>query len=104
MTKKDRDPHKAVLRTIKQLRAHGHVALLAGGCVRDHLLRTTPKDYDVVTDAVPDRVREIYPRARHVGAKFGVVIVHQMGCAIEVATFRSDGPYSDGRHPDKITF
>jgi len=68
------------------------------------LLNRTPKDYDVATDARPARVQELFPQARLVGAKFGVVLVRKSGFDIEVATFRSDGPYSDGRHPDAVTF
>jgi poly(A) polymerase len=68
------------------------------------LLDRTPKDYDVATDAKPARVQELFPRARLVGAKFGVVLVRKSGFDTEVATFRSDGPYSDGRHPDAVTF
>ena len=94
----------AALGIIKILRAEGHSALLAGGCVRDKLLERTPKDFDVVTDATPVRVREIFPRSRNVGAKFGVMLVRKYGHDIEVATFRSDGTYSDGRHPDTVTF
>ena len=89
---------------IEQLRAQGHVALLAGGCVRDMLLKRTPKDYDVATDARPTRVREIFPHALQVGAKFGVILVRKDRHEVEVATFRSDGCYSDGRHPDQVTF
>ena len=104
MTARRMDAREAALRTIKKLRASGHVALLAGGCVRDQLLSRTPKDYDVVTDATPVRVGELFPRARQVGAKFGVMLVRKSGHDIEVATFRSDGSYSDGRHPDAVTF
>jgi poly(A) polymerase len=86
------------------LRRHGHVALLAGGCVRDLLLGRTPKDYDVVTDATPDQVVALFRRTEKVGAQFGVVIVRLHGRMIEVATFRSDGDYHDGRHPDSIRF
>lgn len=89
---------------IEQLRTRGHVALLAGGCVRDMLLKRTPKDYDVATDARPTRVQEIFPHALQVGAKFGVILVRKNRHEIEVATFRSDGCYSDGRHPDEVTF
>ena len=94
----------AALHTMEKLRAAGHVALLAGGCVRDRLLRRTPKDYDVVTDATPERVHELFPHSRKVGAAFGVMLVRKFGHDIEVATFRLDGPYSDGRHPDAVTF
>jgi len=89
---------------MKKLRAAGHASLLAGGCVRDRLLGRTPKDYDVVTDATPERVHELFPHSRKVGAAFGVMLVRKFGHDIEVATFRSDGPYSDGRHPDAVTF
>ncbi|MFH0982094.1 MAG: CCA tRNA nucleotidyltransferase [Planctomycetota bacterium] len=86
------------------LRRHGFEALLAGGCVRDLLLGREPKDYDVVTNATPDQVIGLFHRTEKVGAKFGVVIVRLRGCMIEVATFRSDGDYHDGRHPDSIRF
>ena len=95
---------RAATDVITELRASGHVALLAGGCVRDRLLHAIPKDYDVATDATPQRVCRLFPRARKVGAKFGVILVRRFGCDIEVATFRADGPYSDGRHPDQVTF
>ena len=86
------------------LRDHGHVAYLAGGCVRDRLLGIEPTDFDVATDARPDRVREIFPNAVGVGESFGVMLVRRGGQTIEVATFRSDGTYIDGRHPDHVTF
>ncbi|MCH7527494.1 MAG: CCA tRNA nucleotidyltransferase, partial [Planctomycetes bacterium] len=77
------------------MREAGHVALLAGGCVRDLLLNRTPKDYDVATDALPDRVVQLFQRTDQVGAQFGVVLVRIYGQQIEVATFRSDLSYSD---------
>lgn len=98
------DAWDAALYAIRKLRAAGHTALLAGGCVRDRLLKLTPKDYDIATDATPAQVKEIFPRARHIGAKFGVMLVRRSGFEIEITTFRSDGPYSDGRHPDAVTF
>ncbi len=102
------DPEKsakeAAIFIVHRLRDAGHVALFAGGCVRDRLLGNEPKDYDVATDATPDRVTALFPNARLVGAKFGVVLVRKYKHSIEVATFRSDGPYSDGRHPDQVTF
>lgn len=104
MTAHRRDAYSAVLQIVKKLRAEGHVALLVGGCVRDRLLGRTPKDYDVATDATPARLKEVFPRAREVGAQFGVMLVRRLGHDIEVATFRADGPYSDGRHPDQVTF
>lgn len=86
------------------LRERGHVAYFAGGCVRDELLGLPPSDYDVATDATPDRVRELFPRSSEVGKCFGVVIVQGRGEVVEVATFRSDGAYSDSRRPDSVTF
>jgi len=88
------------------LRAEGHQAYLVGGCVRDILLGRTPVDYDVGTDATPDKVQELFPGSLAVGARFGVMIVPSGEGAIqvEVATFRSDIGYSDGRHPDKVVY
>lgn len=86
------------------LRKDGFRALLAGGCVRDMLLGRIPHDYDVVTNARPEEVIACFPKTIAVGAKFGVVIVACDEGFFEVATFRSDGPYLDGRHPSCITF
>jgi poly(A) polymerase len=117
-----RQSAEAIIRT---LRERGYQALLVGGCVRDLLLGREPADYDVTTDAVPDEVMRIFPEAYAVGAQFGVVLVPVKGSAgqppsqgmerspdaahvevaqIEVATFRSDISYSDGRHPDQVRF
>jgi len=82
------------------LKSHGHQAYLVGGCVRDGLLGLHPKDYDLATDAVPDKVLKLFPDADKVGAHFGVVIVD----GIEVATFRSDSVDSDGRRPTHVTY
>lgn len=89
---------------IRRLRQAGHQALLAGGCVRDEWLGRTPKDYDVTTSATPDQVIRLFPGALTVGAHFGVVIVRLDGQQIEVATFRTDGSYEDGRRPNSVTF
>jgi poly(A) polymerase len=86
------------------LRDRGHQAYLAGGCVRDILLGREPVDYDVATDATPDRVQELFPKSLAVGAKFGVVIVTDGPTQVEVATFRSDVGYTDGRHPDRVEY
>lgn len=94
----------AAMMVVETLRAGGHAALFAGGCVRDTLLGLAPKDYDVVTDATPEQVHDILPNSRRVGAKFGVMLVRRVGHDIEVATFRTEGPYSDGRRPDTVTF
>src|SRR3954470_13578380 len=89
---------------IAKLRAAGHQAWLVGGCVRDLLLGAHPKDYDVATDARPDRLMDLFPRSGRVGAHFGVVLVRDAFSQVEVATFRSDGEYTDGRRPDAVHF
>jgi poly(A) polymerase len=95
------------------LREHVHAAYLVGGCVRDLILGREPADYDITTSATPDEVMRIFPQTYSVGAQFGVVLVPVRkdtpdgdpdNYAIEVATFRSDGAYSDGRHPDQVQF
>jgi len=86
------------------LRRHGHQAYFVGGCVRDLELGREPADYDVCTDARPDRVQELFPRSLAVGAKFGVILVVDEAAQVEVATFRSDIGYSDGRHPDCVVY
>ena len=86
------------------LRRNGYQALLAGGCVRDLLLGRMPVDYDVATDALPDQVMALFPDSVAVGAQFGVVWIPGDGFKIEVATFRSDGHYSDGRRPDQVIY
>lgn len=98
------NPRDAAIYVIQKLVSAGYQALLAGGCVRDGLLGKTPKDYDVATNATPDRVVKLFPGAQTVGAHFGVVIVRHGGHHIEVATFRKDGSYSDGRRPDSVEF
>jgi len=89
---------------LDRLRESGHTAYLAGGCVRDMLLGTQPKDYDIATDATPARVQELFPDALSVGAQFGVMLVRHEGVQVEVATFRSDHAYLDGRRPSAVTF
>ena len=87
------------------LRQNGHQALFAGGCVRDLLLDRQPKDWDIATSATPEQIQKIFPRTFAVGAAFGVVrVLHNEEDVYEVATFRSDGDYSDGRHPEKIQY
>lgn len=86
------------------LQGNGHQALLVGGCVRDLLLEREPADYDVTTDATPGQVMELFPESIAVGAQFGVVLVPRDGLKVEVATFRSDVGYSDGRHPDRVVY
>jgi poly(A) polymerase len=86
------------------LRAAGHQAYFVGGCVRDLLLGRAPKDFDVATSAIPDEVLNLFEKTFAVGAHFGVVLVCSNEIVTEVATFRSDGSYSDGRHPDAVRF
>lgn len=99
---------EAALAVVAQLRARGFQAYLAGGCVRDLLLGHAPSDYDVATDATPAEVLGMFPRTFAVGAHFGVVLVAAddagQQSVTEVATFRSDGAYTDGRRPDEVKF
>ncbi|HXS78152.1 MAG TPA: CCA tRNA nucleotidyltransferase [Terracidiphilus sp.] len=107
---------EAAVSIIQTLRSSGHDAYLAGGCVRDLLLGREPEDYDVATSATPDIVLAMFPRTFAVGAHFGVVLVASdldreceggsvaERCVTEVATFRNDGVYSDGRHPDEVRY
>ena len=95
------------LDVVKRLRAAGHEALWAGGCVRDQLLGLPPKDYDVATSALPDQVRDLFGRRRTlaIGAAFGVITIRGGQLTpIEVATFRTDGEYRDGRRPESVAF
>ena len=87
-----------------RLRAVGHIAYFAGGCVRDMVRGLTPKDYDIATDARPEVVQKIFPRTYAVGVHFGVIIVLENDFQFEVATFRSDEAYVDGRHPSAVRF
>ena len=101
-------PYRAALAIARTLRDAGHQSFFAGGCVRDLLLGATPKDYDVATSATPDQIIALFPRTFTVGAHFGVVLVCEevdgTEIATEVATFRSDGAYSDGRRPDAVRY
>jgi len=117
---------EAAVEIVRTLRERGYQSYLVGGCVRDLLLGREPADYDVATDATPQQVMRVFPRTVEVGARFGVVLVPvsllgrhdggqetdeprsaqggaHPGC-VEVATFRNDGIYSDGRHPDEVSF
>src|SRR4051812_32115717 len=89
---------------VRKLRDNGHVAYFAGGCVRDLLSGKPPKDIDIATDARPEIVQKLFPRTYAVGAHFGVIVVLENGFQFEVATFRSDGAYLDGRHPVEVHF
>ncbi len=89
---------------VRRLQESGHTAYFAGGCVRDQLLGKTPEDFDVATDAEPERVKVLFPRAQRVGEAFGVMLVRVKRCAVEVATFRAEWGYADGRHPDHVRY
>jgi len=95
---------QAATEVVRRLRSEGFAAYLVGGCVRDILMGRTPKDYDVTTAATPEQVLRLFPDALTVGAQFGVVIVPQEAGNVEVATFRSDGAYADGRHPLEVHY
>lgn len=94
----------AALHIVRKLNAAGYQALYAGGAVRDELLGRRAADYDVTTDAHPEVVMRLFPKHTAVGAHFGVVLVHLDGSHIEVATFRTDAAYRDGRHPDHVEY
>jgi poly(A) polymerase len=91
-------------KTCAVLAGAGYQAYLVGGSVRDLVLGREPTDYDVATDALPDRIADLFPGSLTVGARFGVVVVVADGAEVEVATFRSDVSYSDGRHPDSVVY
>lgn len=97
-------PRLAAAWVARGLREAGHRALFAGGCVRDSLLGHEAADYDVATGATPDEIRRVFPRAIGVGESFGVMLVRHGGRSVEVATFRADGSYTDGRRPDAVRF
>lgn len=93
---------------VRALQGAGHEAVFAGGCVRDELLGLAPDDYDVATSAMPEQVQSLFPRSLAVGASFGVIDVIRKASSgylkVQVATFRNDGPYLDGRRPAGVVF
>lgn len=96
---------EAIARQIVQkLRSQNHQAYFAGGCVRDKLRGIPPKDYDIATSASPESIQQLFKRTIPVGIQFGVILVLEEGITFEVATFRSEGAYSDGRRPDSVSF
>lgn len=95
---------EAATAIVRRLVEAGHEAVFAGGCVRDMLRGVPPKDYDIATSATPEEVLGLFPHSHAVGAAFGVIVVHRNGHHFEVATFRRDGGYSDGRRPDSVEF
>jgi hypothetical protein len=97
-------PYEAAYAIAARLTDRGHVAYFAGGCVRDTLLALEPTDYDIATSANPDEIRAVFRSARGVGESFGVMLVRIGGRTVEVATFRSEGAYNDGRRPSTVDF
>jgi len=95
---------KTAREIVLRLQRSGHTAFYAGGCVRDMLLGAMPVDYDIATSATPDAVQKLFPRTVAVGAQFGVIVVVENGAEFQVATFRSDEAYIDGRHPTGVKF
>jgi len=95
---------QAAVEILQRLRGEGFQAFLVGGCVRDLVMGFVPKDYDISTDATPEQVTRLFPESLTVGAQFGVVMVPREGGNVEVATFRSDGRYTDGRHPSEVRY
>jgi hypothetical protein len=91
-------------RLVERLRAAGHEAFFAGGCVRDMLLGKEAHDIDIATSAKPVEVQALFLRTVAVGAAFGVIVVLEEGLEFQVATFRCDGNYKDGRHPESVSF
>ena len=92
------------IQLVQTLKDRGFTAYWAGGCVRDMLLNVHPKDFDIVTNATPEEIEEIFEKTYPIGKEFGVILVHENNFTFEIATFRSDSGYSDGRRPDYVTF
>jgi poly(A) polymerase len=97
-------PKDKAIGIIERLRDQGYEGYLAGGCVRDMLIGKTPQDYDITTNATPDDIVKLFPKTIPVGAQFGVVLVMIESQPFEVATFRHDGPYKDGRRPAHVRY
>jgi len=98
------DARDAAREVALRLKEAGHRALFAGGCVRDRLMGFEPKDFDIATGATPEDIMRAFPKSRGVGEAFGVMLVRHGGHTFEVATFRKDGPYLDGRRPSTVHF
>ena len=92
------------IRIVSRLRKAGWQAYFAGGCVRDQLMDKPAKDIDIATDADPTKIQELFPRTVPVGVQFGVILVIEEGQSFQVATFRADGRYVDGRHPEQVRY
>lgn len=97
-------PALTAYKIAQTLKEKGHLAYFAGGCVRDFLREEVPKDYDIATTAPPEEIEKLFPKTLPVGKQFGVILVVREGRHFEVATFRREGPYRDGRHPSEVAF
>ncbi|MEI6316002.1 MAG: hypothetical protein WCO89_14105, partial [Syntrophus sp. (in: bacteria)] len=95
---------QGALSIVRTLRSAGHEAFFVGGCVRDLLRGEAPEDYDIVTSARPDAVQDLFPRTYPVGVSFGVILVSESDLLYEVATYRKESEYEDGRHPSQVSF
>ena len=95
---------ETAIQIVRELQEAGHEALFAGGCVRDRLRGVVPKDFDIATSARPDQILALYPRGDTIGAHFGAILVRRGGHHFEIATFREDGTYENGRRPESVTF
>src|SRR5713226_5068957 len=98
------EPRELDRHIVTKMKTSGYQAYREGGCESDLLLGVQPKDYDIATDARPAEITELFPKSDLVGAHFGVVLVRDSGAQVEVATFRSDHAYEDGRHPGSVEF
>ena len=97
-------PRDIVLDLLRRLQEAEHEAYLVGGCVRDELRGMAPQDYDMATSARPEEVEALFPQTHAVGKSFGVILVVEHGHTFEVATFRAESDYTDGRRPNTVTF
>ncbi|NIP30154.1 MAG: HD domain-containing protein [Candidatus Dadabacteria bacterium] len=100
----EKNSFKVALRIVNKLKAEGYKAFLVGGCVRDAILGLEPEEIDITTDAKPHEVKELFKRTVSIGESFGVVLVLEEDKSFEIATFRSEDTYSDGRHPEKVVY
>src|SRR5438445_9897459 len=98
------DPRQIATQIVSDLQTAGFSADFVGGCVRDQLLGKEPQDYDIATSARPEQIESLFSRTIPVGRKFGVVLVMEEGKQYQVATFRLEADYRDGRHPSRVTF
>src|ERR1041384_7020249 len=95
---------ESAVEIVRRLQAAGFKGFWVGGCVRDYLLGREPGDYDIATDALPEEIEKLFRRTIPVGRKFGVIVVVEGKLQFQVATFRAEADYQDGRHPAKVTF